>query len=437
MDASSSVELVTEQFKTIWIILNRPIVQQQLLLLLVLVLVAALLSTLLERFVEQHIGKRTHDLLKLILRLDFSILALTLGYLTVFILARQEQKVGLLSDSLRIFWYVLIYQFFVNLLAYRISRNRSRAYRRRILLPLLLVFVAARLINNFIGGLATIIQFEIANLFGVSIQIGTLFTAAALLYFFSTCAWVVQDVLTRTLSPRSSDPAVVNTVVTIARYSLIGVGILMAARAIGVDLSTFALIGGGLSIGIGFGLQQIVSNFIAGIVLMFEQSLRPGDLVKIGDELGIVQRLDIRATVVRTYNNVEIIVPNERLLTSALTTYTKSDRLVRIVLPVVVSYGSDVNQVRQLLIDGAKTLPLVLTEPAPNVFIDGFGRAGINFRLMVWIDDALATPSIRSDLHFAVWEVFQANNIKIPIPQRELHLASDLEQLNGLSGKTS
>ena len=429
MDAPPSVQLVTDQLKTIWIILNRPIVQQQLLLLLILVLAAAGISTLIERRVERRLGKHGYPWLRLLLRLDFSILALSIGYLSVFLLAQQDQKVGLLADSLRIFWYVLIYQIVVNLLAYRISRTRSRAYRRRILLPLLLVFVAGRLINNFIGGLTNITQFEIATLLGVSIQIGTLLTAIGLLYAFITGAWVVQDVLTRTLSPRTNDPAVVNTVVTIARYSLISLGVLTAARAIGLDLTTFALIGGGLSIGIGFGLQQIVSNFIAGIVLMFEQSLRPGDLVKIGDEVGVVERLDIRATVVRTYNNVEIIVPNENLLTSALTTYTKTDRLVRIVLPVSVSYDSDVNEVRKLLIEAAQAVDIILKDPAPSVFIDNFGASGIDFRLMVWINDALMTPSIRSDLHFAVWDIFKAHNIEIPFPQRELHLSTSAEQL--------
>lgn len=127
---------------------------------------------------------------------------------------------------------------------------------------------------------------------------------------------------------------------------------------LGVNLTSLALIGTGLSVGIGFGLQQIIANFISGIVLLFEQSLRPGDVVEVNNQVGTVEKLNIRSTIIRTNDNVEIIVPNETFLTSQLTTYTKSDPLVRVSVPVGVGYDSNPKQVQQILMDTAVSHPL-------------------------------------------------------------------------------
>lgn len=198
-------------------------------------------------------------------------------------------------------------------------------------------------------------------------------------------------------------------------------------NTLGLDLSTFALIGGGLSVGIGFGLQQIVANFISGILLLFEQSLRPGDVIEINDQLGTVEKLSVRATVVRTNDNIEMIIPNEQFLTNSVTTYTKTSRLVRISVQLGVGYDSDPHLVRRVLLETAVLHELVEQNPAPAVFLTAFGDSSLNFRLAVWTRQPRQIPRIRSDLFFLIWDAFQQHNITIPFPQRDLNLGSGWE----------
>ena len=200
-------------------------------------------------------------------------------------------------------------------------------------------------------------------------------------------------------------------------------------------MTTLALISGGLSVGIGFGLQEIVANFISGIVLLFEQSLRPGDVVSMENEMGIVKSLGIRATTVRTLDNVEVIVPNQAFLTSAVTTYTKSDRIVRVKIPVGVSFGSDPKEIREVLLTIARQHHLVQEKPEPAVRFIGFGDSSIDFQLEIWLDDPMLAMTIKSDLRFMIWKAFAKRNIEIPFPQRDLHLRSGVpwEQLGATS----
>jgi small-conductance mechanosensitive channel len=217
---------------------------------------------------------------------------------------------------------------------------------------------------------------------------------------------------------------VVNAGLTIGRYVVIAGAVVIVAAALGVDPRALAIITGGLSVGIGFGLQEIVANFVSGIVLLFEQSLRPGDVVSMENEMGTVKSLGIRATTVRTRDNVEVIVPNQAFLTSAVTTYTKTDRIVRVKIPVGVSYGSDPKEIREVLLEVARQHNLVQEKPEPVVRFIGFGDSSLDFQLEIWLDDPMLTMSIKSDLRFMIWTAFTKRNIEIPFPQRDLHLRS-------------
>lgn len=415
-----SLDILIQQIKTLLIFLQRPVVQQQLFLIVAIVVVGTIVS----RIINALLRRRAPDsrIVLALTTMSFSVLTLALGYLTIFALA--DQQTGLVSDMLMLLWLVFAYQLIVGLLTLRLqSAETSDIYRRRIFLPLLLLIVIARLLDNLVGSLDVLTDIELYTIGDNNITTGSLLGAVLIFYIFITLAWAIKDIVTHALTSRgNTTPGVINTITTISGYVIISIGILLAIRAFGVDLSSFAIIGGGLSIGIGIGLQQIVSNFVSGIILMFEQSLRPGDLVKVNGELGVVEKLNIRSTVVRTFDNVEIIVPNESLLTSNLTTYTKSDRLVRVSVEVGVSYDSDVEQVKALLAEAANSHADVLKDPAPVVRFVAFGASSLDFRVQAWIQEAVDTPRVTSDLHFAIWHTLTAHDIEIPFPQSDLHL---------------
>ena len=168
----------------------------------------------------------------------------------------------------------------------------------------------------------------------------------------------------------------------------------------------------------------MIANFISGILLVFEQTLRPGDVVEVGGQRGTVSQMRMRATVLRNVDNVEIFVPNKTLLTSTVAAYTFSDRVVRRVISVGVSYDSNPTQVRDILLDVAKSHGLVMTDPAPAVFFTAFGESSLNFDLAVWISDSARALEVVSDLHFAIFSQFTKHDIEIPFPQRDLRLRS-------------
>jgi small-conductance mechanosensitive channel len=199
---------------------------------------------------------------------------------------------------------------------------------------------------------------------------------------------------------------------------------LLALSTLGFDLSALTIIGGGLSVGIGFGLQELVANFISGILLMFEQSLRVGDVVEVSGQRGVVHDLRMRSTVLRTVDNNEILVPNKTLLTSIVTVLTLTEREVRRVVPVGVSYQSNPTQVRDALLKVAESHGVVLKDPAPAVFFTGFGDSSLDFELVVWAADSARGFTIASDLRYMIFSEFAKQGIEIPFPQRDLHVHS-------------
>ncbi|MEZ4560298.1 MAG: mechanosensitive ion channel [Caldilineaceae bacterium] len=220
-------------------------------------------------------------------------------------------------------------------------------------------------------------------------------------------------------------------------YGIIALGILTAVSTIGFDLSTLTIVLGGLSVGISFGLQELVANFISGILLVFEQSLRPGDVIQVAGHAGTVDKLRLRSTVLKTLDNVEIFVPNKTLLTSTVETYTHTDRKVRVPVDVGVSYASTPEDVRTILLEVAARHGLVLKDPAPTVFFTGFGDSSLDFKLLIWINDPPRSAQISSDLRFMIFREFARRGIEIPFPQRDIHLRSDVRLASGADRQTA
>ncbi len=202
-------------------------------------------------------------------------------------------------------------------------------------------------------------------------------------------------------------------------------GLFIGLQSLGVNLSSLVVFGGAVGVGIGLGLQNVVSNFVAGLILLIEQPIRIGDRIETKDTLGDVVRIAARSTWIRTNDNVVIIVPNSEFINNSVTNWTANDPNVRVPLPVGVGYKSNPEQVRALLLQAAAANPDVLADPSPDVLFIGYGDNSLTFTLRVWTSTRTHAPMIlKSDLYFAVFKLFSEHGIELPFPQRDLHLRS-------------
>lgn len=428
-----------EQLDNILLVLERPVVQRQLvaigLTILLAWLLALLLGRILERFEVDEADPRSvgqpawrHYLARWPVALDFllfPILGILVGQTTVILFQVNLWPAGLLNQGIQLVWLLVGYRLLVATLYAALEDESAAIYHRRFLTPLAVV-VAIYVFSRTLAGTFSVGDIELGSLWGAQITPGKFFDAGVVLYFFLVISWGVQELLGKVVLPKTSaDAGVSNTITTITRYALVTIGLLMTISTLGFSLSALTIIGGGLSVGIGFGMQDLVANFISGILLMFDQTLRPGDVIEIGGQRGRVESLRIRSTVIRTANNVELFVPNKTLLTSTVSAITHTDRVVRREVPVGVSYQSDPQQIRDVLLEVGRQHPMVLSEPNPKVMFVEFGPSSLDFQLWVWVD-VENSLTVTSELRFQIWEAFAAHDIEIPFPQQDIHVRSGL-----------
>ncbi len=224
--------------------------------------------------------------------------------------------------------------------------------------------------------------------------------------------------------PRTAlDTGVRYTISALVGYVVAALGLYAAVRQI-FELESLGYVVTALSVGIGFGLQEIVSNFFSGIILLFERPLKVGDLVTVGDTEGWVTKINIRATTIQTRDNVSMLIPNKDFVTQAVVNADYGDPIVRVRIGVGVAYGSDTDLVKRVLADVAREHPRVMTSRSVDVFFLAFGESSLDFELRCWIPEASEQPRIASELRFAIDRAFREHAIEIPFPQRDLHLRS-------------
>jgi len=212
----------------------------------------------------------------------------------------------------------------------------------------------------------------------------------------------------------------------IIELTFILIGAIIAFQSIGINLSGLAVIFGLLSVGIGFGLQNITSNFVAGLILLFERPIKVGDRITVGGIEGDVTEINIRSTNIRSLNNIDIIVPNSEFVSSQVVNWSHGDRKIRLDIEVGVSYSSDLETVLRSLKEVATENPEILRDPEPDVHLREFGDSSWNMKLRVWIDNPKRHPAVRSDINCAIVRKFRENGVEIPFPQRDFHLRSPL-----------
>ena len=260
---------------------------------------------------------------------------------------------------------------------------------------------------------------------------------------FSILFWLAGK-LSRLVTGRidSSDgltPSVKVLLNKIAKFLIFTSAILFTLSAVGVDLSAFAFLGGAVGVGLGFGLQKIVSNFISGIIILADKSIKPGDVVEIGNVYGWVRKLDTRFVSVVTRSGKEFLIPNEDFITKEVINWSYSDELVRVDAEVGVAYNSDLRLVQKLMMEAVEEKSRILADPEPNVLLMGFGDSSVNFELRFWISDPRnGIQNVRSEVLLSIWDRFKENEIEIPFPQQDYHLKSLPENLsNYLNQKQS
>jgi small-conductance mechanosensitive channel len=229
------------------------------------------------------------------------------------------------------------------------------------------------------------------------------------------------DVLPMFKLPRG----VPGTITSLAKYTILGIGIFIAFLSAGLDLNKFTLLAGALGVGIGFGLQDLVNNFISGIILIFERPIQVGDVIVVGELTGEVKKIGLRSSIIRTWEGAEIIIPNGHLVSSDVTNWTFSDKKRRMEIQVGVKYGSDVNLVKKLLLECAASHNEVLSAPAPVALFKDFGESSLDFELRCWTANSDNRLEIESELRYRIDKAFKENNILIPFPQRDIHIKKE------------
>lgn len=243
--------------------------------------------------------------------------------------------------------------------------------------------------------------------------------------------WLDGNVMARS----QVDAGVRNSVKTGVGYLGTGIAGLIGISAAGIDLSSLALVAGALSLGIGFGLQNIVSNFVSGLILLVERPFKVGDWVATGTTEGFVRRISVRATEIETFQRQSIIVPNSELINAPVGNWTHRNKLGRIEIPVSVSYESDPRQVMDLLMEIALAHPGLLRNPEPVVLFNGFGASSLDFELRGFIGDVLGALPIRNELRVTILERFRSKGILMPYPHQEVHLHLDEEARRVFGGR--
>ncbi len=219
---------------------------------------------------------------------------------------------------------------------------------------------------------------------------------------------------------RSAQDAIATTI----KYTLMVVGAVVVFNLWGLDITSLTILAGALSVGIGFGFQDIAKNLGSGLVLLFERPIQVGDFVEVGNSMGTVERIGSRSTLIRTLDRVSIIVPNSRFLESEVINWSHDNPVSRLRLPVGVAYGSNLEDVKSALLNAAQEHPQVLRIPPPRILFPGFGDSSLDFQLLVWCGDPSQQQLLRSDLYFGIHEQLKRRQIEIPFPQRDLHLRS-------------
>ena len=349
----------------------------------------------------------------------YPLIGLLLLALAGLVLAALNQPYGLtqLLGTLWMGWYGL--QLLHWLLLRWLPDLAAHQLESRLLRPAYLL-VAALVLISVVDSLQDLAVAPLGELFGVAISAGKLFQAVVVIYVVlvgcgppaAGLAWLVQRAVGVSEGSRKAMELML-------RYTVVGLGLVAVAVQLGLNTTALIAVAGGLSVGLGFGIKEVFSNFVSGLWLLFEGSVRPGEVLMLDGDPCEVRKLGLRATLLwRDRDNAELLIPNQTFFTEAATSYTASDRMRRSQVSVGAAYHHDPAEVIALLEATALEVPRVLRQPVPKALMVSYGDSAINYVLRFWIANPLDNGGICSEVNQAIWHAFQRHNIEIPFPQQ-------------------
>lgn len=438
-----NLTFLVDQITKLLIFLARSPVQMQLVVILISVLLSYGLSAwvrkkILQQFktfemsVEQALeaGKKLAFYwcgLALILDLVGGVFNLIVLTLVQNVLTAQGWITGILSTAIDLLWVYLFYRIFLIGLCLFFPIDQVKEYKFYFFRPLFILYILREVLSLFLD-INQLLKVVVINLFDSPVTLGEILISTVGLYLWIVAVSILQYIVLQIIVDQSNlSSGAFHASLILIRYFLIGLGVVVIIGYVGFNPTAFAAITGGLSVGIGFGLKEIFSDFVSGIFLLFEGSLRPGDIIEIGGESTEVKKVSIRATTVQVLkDNSEKIIPNQLFFTQELKTMTGSDHRVRRSLTVGTSYNSNPQEVIKILLEIVDQHPEVLNDPAPLVYLINFGESSLDFEMTVWLEHPIIGKRVISELACQIWKTFAEKNIEIPYPQRDLHIRSDI-----------
>ncbi len=285
------------------------------------------------------------------------------------------------------------------------------------------ITAAVRHFNEFLG-------FRLIDVQGITLSVGEMIAAVGCFLIALLVSRVLRLGLDRYARKHRNTQAALYTLSRIAHYLLLAIGVLAALSVAGIPLSRFGLFAGALGVGLGFGLQAIFSNFVSGLIILFDRSLKVGDFVELSNGVhGVVNDIHIRATRITTNDNIDILVPNSEFVTNNVVNWTLRETSRRLRVPFGVAYGSDKERVKQAALEAAAEVPFTLTLDGPRqpqVWLTGFGDSSLDFALVVWLTaEAVVRPAtVTAAYNWALHSALEKYSIEMPFPQRDLHVKS-------------
>lgn len=301
---------------------------------------------------------------------------------------------------------------------------------QRFLLPLLITYAVLQFLRLFedISLLGNVQLFTVAN---TTITLRSLFIASIGLYLWFAGVTSLAQFLRKLLRDRLHvEEATIDASLILFRYFLIGLGLMVVFSELKLDSTAIAAISGGLAVGIGFGLKDIVINFLSGIILLFERSLRPGDIIEFNNKMGKVEEINLRATTMKTRDHVEIVIPNQLFWNASLTSYTRRSRITRFDIEVVVRYDHSPDTVTAILVNAVRKNSKLSTGLTAKVELGSFKQDGILYKLKFWTDDPFAINSLRDKIYRSLWKAFAAEGIELEsLANIKIHSSEALAQV--------
>lgn len=354
----------------------------------------------------------------------FPALFLLLAQQTVLHFRENGWPGGLIEAVTPFVWVVLGYRVVAGFILAMLPEKQSERFSAEVLRPVIWILVLV-IVRNVLFSTLGLSDISLLRFADWTINLGDLIDGLIALLLAILLAGAVRKVLYNLMVRSEAEPDVANTVSNAVRYVVISLGGLIGLGRLGMDLSALAWIGGGLSVGLGFGLQELFGNFVSGIVLVFERIVRPGDVIDVQGMRGAVTRVSMRATVLRTADNSEIFVPNKELMTKPVIALTYSDRMARVVLTVDVAYDVDLALAERVLLETLQRHPLILSEPAPGVLTTSMEPYSIRFLAFGHVADFSNSFRVRSELYQMVRDAFRLHGITIPYPRQDVYVHSE------------